>query len=134
MIRDMLVSGKLAMKELRPICGIYGIICKENKKMYIGRSTNLIYRLCQHVGALLNEHSSNIELQDDFNNYGITAFDFQILRECEPNELVDLEWEITVDYRINGTCLYGQLAEGAKLQYEKYGERPKPYRGYQKVK
>jgi group I intron endonuclease len=59
--------------------GLYQIICKKNKKRYIGESENVLARLATHLTNLRNGVSDCYELQTDFNRYGISEFEANII-------------------------------------------------------
>ena len=58
--------------------GIYKIVCKENNKVYIGRSINMPSRLYAHKRALIMNRHINKKLQEDFNKYGEESFIFEV--------------------------------------------------------
>ena len=58
--------------------GIYKITCKENGKIYIGRSINIDERLKSHKRSLVAGRHINKKLQTDFNEYGEDAFVFEV--------------------------------------------------------
>ena len=60
--------------------GIYKITCKENGKVYIGRSINIDERLKSHKRSLVSGKHINKKLQADFNKYGEDAFVFEVER------------------------------------------------------
>ena len=75
-------------------CGIYCIKNKINNKMYIGKSINIFTRWCNHIYHLdLNNHQ-NKHLQQSWNKYGKTNFDFLILEECDIDDLSknEIKW------------------------------------------
>lgn len=59
--------------------GLYGIICKTNKKIYIGESVQVIGRLNTHHETLKNQIHDCSELQTDWNLYGSQDFLFVCL-------------------------------------------------------
>lgn len=58
---------------------IYKIVNKENKKFYIGSTTEYHRRSKEHLYYLRNNMHYNIYLQEDYNKYGEDAFEFQII-------------------------------------------------------
>lgn len=71
--------------------GIYSIKNKANDKIYIGQSVEIKKRKRAHFNYLKNNKHPNKYLQNSFNKYGKNNFDFEILTECKPEELDDLE-------------------------------------------
>lgn len=72
--------------------GIYKIENKNNHKVYIGKSKDIMQRWSSHERALLKQVHHSKKLQDDYNACGgIQAFDFSILEICNANELNDKE-------------------------------------------
>jgi group I intron endonuclease len=57
-------------KELKNFGGIYGFLCKNNNKIYIGSSVNLVNRFMEHRRG----KKSNIKLQRAILKYGLSNF------------------------------------------------------------
>lgn len=68
-------------------CGIYKITCVNNEFYYIGQSCQIIKRFWRHKNDLKNNNHDNIMLQRCFNKYGETSLCFEIIEDCEPEEL-----------------------------------------------
>lgn len=60
---------------------IYAIRCKSNNKLYIGRTTNLKQRVNNHFDNLKGNSHKILDLQEDFNKYGIDNFEVYLLEE-----------------------------------------------------
>lgn len=72
--------------------GIYKITNKVNGKCYIGQSKSIPNRWRQHITDLNNGNHHCFKLQDDYDEYGIVNFSFEVLEICEDeNELTRLE-------------------------------------------
>lgn len=71
--------------------GIYEIICVSNGKRYIGQSLNIESRIKDHKRDLIQGIHRNPYLQSAFIKYGMTGFDFNVLHECQPNDLDEQE-------------------------------------------
>ncbi len=68
---------------INKLSGIYSIHNKINNKKYIGHSKNITYRWYHHLNNLMNNNHPNYKLQEDFNTYGLNAFNFSILKLIE---------------------------------------------------
>lgn len=64
--------------------GLYVIHCLFNNKYYIGQSTNAAYRLGRHYENLRANKSDSKELQEDWNKYGASNFQFIVLASGPP--------------------------------------------------
>ena len=71
--------------------GVYAIHCLITGRRYIGSSTNVENRWSVHKSELkLNKHYS-IELQEDYNKYGIEQFVYSVLEVCPKEVLKERE-------------------------------------------
>jgi len=78
------------------IVGIYKITNKVNNKCYIGSSNNVKKRLTEHKRCLrLGKHHS-IKLQRAYTKYGFENFSFDIIKECNENDLLKHEQEFFI--------------------------------------
>ena len=75
------------------IVGIYKITNKINNHCYIGQSRNIKKRWQDHKIASNNQNdkSYNYPLYRAFRKYGIKNFDFEIIEQCNLNELNEKE-------------------------------------------
>lgn len=71
---------------LNKLSGIYQITNIINNKVYIGHSTHITFRWHTHLDNLIKNIHHNFKLQDDFNTYGLLAFNFKILELLEGKE------------------------------------------------
>jgi group I intron endonuclease len=71
--------------------GIYQITCSANGKVYIGSAVALSRRKAQHFNRLRSGNHHNTHLQNAWNKYGESAFQFSVLSECTIEELERLE-------------------------------------------
>ena len=82
----------LARNVIEEVCGIYKITNIENKKCYIGKSLNVKKRLQDHVkGALGIRTISDQKIHREMAREGIWNFRFELLCECEKEELSEKE-------------------------------------------
>lgn len=87
--------------------GIYKITNKTNNKSYIGQSVNIETRWLKH-----KNDSHNIELKNDIQKLGLQNFTFEVLEECNTNDLDNREkyWISYYDTHQNG---YNKTAGGS---------------------
>jgi len=71
--------------------GIYCIKNIINNKVYIGSSVNLNGREYKHFWMLKKNKHDNQFLQNSFNKYGENSFVFEVVEECHPELLINLE-------------------------------------------
>lgn len=69
--------------ELYGKSGVYVITNVNNKKVYVGESTNLESRIIEHLRKLLSKRHVNEHLQNSVNLHGIDSFQFNILEFCD---------------------------------------------------
>ena len=90
--------------------GIYMLFNMNNKKVYIGQTTNFQRRAMHHCYQLLNNDHVNKKVQSDFNN-GM-EFCFVILEEakedCTKEELRILELQYIYTFHSKSMKLYNQ--------------------------
>jgi group I intron endonuclease len=77
-------------------CGIYQIKNLITGDLYIGQSVNLNKRKTQHFYRLRKNNHHSSYMQNSFNKYGESKFEFTIILYCEPNELTFYE-QLLVD-------------------------------------
>lgn len=82
--------------------GIYKITNKINGKIYIGKSSNIERRWKEHIRHSKDKFSKNKPaIHRAINKYGKNNFTFEIIKECEIDELNDLEKYYINEYRSN---------------------------------
>jgi len=69
------------------LCGIYKITNEVNNKVYIGASLDIRNRWKGHRHGLRNDLHNNLGLQKDWNMYQENNFNFQVIEQCEPENL-----------------------------------------------
>lgn len=67
--------------------GIYIIGNTINNHVYIGQSTKIERRIAEHKSTLRHNKHQNTHLQASWNMYGEDAFLFDVIVECEEDEL-----------------------------------------------
>lgn len=71
--------------------GIYKIVNSINNKLYIGSSNDIKSRISSHKNKLKKGKHHSIKLQRAVNKYGICSFVFEIIEECNIDELLTKE-------------------------------------------
>lgn len=69
-------------KELK-VSGIYCIENIVNHKIYIGSSKNIYQRLLKHFALLRHNKHENAHLQNAWNKYGESSFEWFIIEKCD---------------------------------------------------
>ena len=87
------------------ICGIYKIQNKTNGKFYVGSSDNVERRFSRHKLDLSKNRHDNQHLQNAWNKYGETSFDFALVRGCPKSDLL-LEEQKDLDAWIGNDLCY----------------------------
>lgn len=86
--------AKSKVSELIPnskrVCGIYKIENLINGKIYIGQAVDVYRRMKKHIWDNC-KGGNNPVLTEDMNTYGAENFSYELLCECLPDELYDLE-------------------------------------------
>lgn len=91
------------------MCGIYKITNLITGKVYIGQSVDILRRWRQH------KHSSfSYPLYEDFKKYGLDNFSFEVLEECQEDELNAKEKEYIQKYN-SFTNGYNQTIGGSGI-------------------
>lgn len=97
---------------------IYSILNKVIGKIYVGQSINPKGRRSQHFSQLRGNYHPNNHLQNSFNKYGESAFEFMILENCDDEKLNDNEkWWIGYFDSMNDSKGYN-LQSGGDSNYE----------------
>jgi group I intron endonuclease len=68
--------------------GIYKIINNLNNKIYIGSAINFTARKNHHLSCLKRNKHGNKYLQKSFNKYGEQNFIFELIEECNKEDLL----------------------------------------------
>lgn len=81
------------MEKNKKISGIYSITNQETNKVYIGRALNIKSRWIEHKRDLAQNKHKNKALQEDYNNLGLDAFEFEVVEVSDPIAMNELEVE-----------------------------------------
>lgn len=114
--------------------GVYIVQNLITKKCYIGASTDLYNRLCDHKWKLRTGIHHNTHLQSSFNKYKEENFTFGVLVECHPDLIFSEEnyWCNMLDthnrkygYNIDPTCPEGKRAVSDETRVRMSNSAPK---------
>lgn len=111
--------------------GIYLIKNKTNGTVYVGQSIDIDKRWDDHIRCLnKNEHCNRL-LQNDWNKFGKSAFEFSIIKECSKDKLDDLEKNYIYKYKKFGK-VYNIISggQGNRFGNKKILKRPAGYSPY----
>ena len=96
--------------------GIYKITNNIDGKCYIGQSKDIEARWKKHISVYNNKTAPNYKLYRAMKKYGLSSFRFEIIEECEPEELNSREiyWIQYYDSFFNGynMTLGGEACNG----------------------
>jgi len=68
-------------------CGIYKIVNNKTNKIYVGSSKNIEVRIQGHLSNLKNKKHHSVKLQNSYNKHGPKCFTYEVLEECEIEDL-----------------------------------------------
>lgn len=101
----------------KKICGIYKITNKINGKVYIGQSRDIKNRIRVHKYDFQKNKHHNPHFQKSWNKYGKDNFKFEIIEECEENELNKNEQYWINFYNSFDSNLGYNLTNGGDCEY-----------------
>lgn len=105
--------------------GVYTIRCRYNNKILVGSAVNIISkRWSKYKSELQRGIYKNKKLQADFNEYGISAFEWTIEQECDIKDLRKLEKQYIKMYEDLGYELYN-IRDIHKLTVKKQAKSEK---------
>jgi group I intron endonuclease len=88
-------SVKKECNDIGKISGIYKIVNKIDGKYYVGSSTNICNgktsRWNMHISYLKSKIHHNDYLQNAWNKYGESNFDFIVVEKCNIENLIEIE-------------------------------------------
>lgn len=81
------------------IKGIYTITCKQNERVYVGKSMNIKVRWSRHRYDFRDGIHWNKEMQADYDKYGgLHNFEFKIIKEMPLNTSDSILCELEKEY------------------------------------
>lgn len=107
------------------ISGIYKITNKINGKFYIGSSQNISQRWYDHKRELRHDRHCNKHLQDAWNKYGEENFSFEIIEECDIEELSKKEQLYIEKYIESGQMYNISHDTNSSMRGRKHSEETK---------
>lgn len=135
-LKDSICVGlSLDIKESKKRKGIYTIINKMNKKVYIGSSIDLDKRFSTHKNQLNNNFHYNVGLQNDWNKFGEENFRFEIVKLIDSDVELPKEEKLLIDKTKEVTCVYNvsdPLEEAHRNRFEKGRKKTKGFHKYSK--
>jgi len=118
----MKIIRRKTKMELTKLSGIYSIQNKLNHKQYIGHSKNITFRWYYHLNNLLENKHPNSKLQEDFNTYGLSVFNFSILELIEGKDNLmtkEQEYLNKLDFD-NNYNLYNSIKEEKEADVDEF--------------
>jgi group I intron endonuclease len=90
--------------------GIYKVECTSTRSVYIGQSKHLKNRLKTHKNSLkkLAYRYEKPEMQEDYIKFGLDSFIFEVLHNCEEDELYKWETYYCKLYNSEGYKMYNK--------------------------
>lgn len=101
--------------------GIYGILCTETNKWYVGASKDIDSRLKAHRSELkISSWTCKKGMHQDVKRFGMKSIKFYVLEECLPCELVEREgfWMFKLNSIRNG---YNTMTSGSNRYWRQNG-------------
>jgi hypothetical protein len=96
------------------VAGVYSISCKATGRRYIGQSHSVILRIATHVSQLYGDRHINKQMQQDWNQYGPSAFSFDIIKRIEcARERCKLESSLISNPRLRGKFYNNTIVKNA---------------------
>lgn len=86
--------------------GIYVICNVKTDTFYVGKSVNIEKRFKNHLKNLRQNKHYNKHLQNSYNKYGEEFFEFDVVEECNENQLNEKEKYWIAYYKNNNFNLY----------------------------
>ena len=94
---------------------VYKIENTKTGQVYIGQTTQYKQRWGNHKSRLRHNKHRNPKLQEDYDKYGLDAFEFKIIKEFPPDTTSDVllkeEEKMITEYNQRGKNLYNTIRE-----------------------
>jgi len=98
--------------------GVYAIRNNITGRLYIGSSKNLKKRIVKHFSDLRLGIHHNGYLQDDYVQYGVSAFEAKVLEFCGSDSILKNESRLISEYVKIGRDLYNLTNDGQGCGYK----------------
>jgi group I intron endonuclease len=106
-------------------CGIYKIENLIDGKVYIGSSVNIFSRKQKHFWMLKKGIHDNSHLQNSYNKIGEDSFVFEVLEECNNDDLIIKENYYIFKYKSNNSEFGYNLATVNEFRRNTYNDEVK---------
>jgi group I intron endonuclease len=105
--------------------GIYKISNSINRRIYIGSAINFRLRKNRHVTSLKNNKHYNAKLQGFVNKYGIDKLNFELIEECNKENLIQIEQYYIDKYKAvkNGFNILPTAGSWLNKKHSKYSRK-----------
>lgn len=110
-ISKMTRRKAVRLSEYIPVCGIYRITNMRNNRIYIGKSSDIYNRWSEHIRLLVSGNHHNKKLLSDFIEFGANCFIAEVLFECSPEELKEMEDKQIMAHDRDGCDLYNLIKD-----------------------
>lgn len=104
---------------------LYEIVCKVNNKRYIGQTYNPVQRKSYHKKQLKSNKHTNLGLQKDYNEYGLSQFEFNIIEKVENKDIALKRETYWMNYYngVNSDDIYNVKGNGKGQDNLEYAKR-----------
>jgi hypothetical protein len=116
--------------------GVYTITCVENSRIYVGGSSTVNNRICNHKCRLRTASPACVpEMLADFQMYGEGSFKFEIIKRCKSRtDFLRSEQELIKKYSPTGLLYNRQIAYAEKIPKRKDPPRGERFQIYLPVR
>jgi group I intron endonuclease len=105
-------------------CGIYFLRNKVTGQMYVGQSVNMGARVASHLNELHQGIHTNQPMQNSWNKYGRSEFEFGLIELCKKEDLTRMENHLMSKFQTRDRAFGFNI-----LKAEEIGPRISPNKG-----
>ena len=111
-------KGKEALKKVRQrqrdkdFASIFAFICKKNDRVYVLSTKYTNLRMLSFKNDIKSDRARKdypSDLRKDYENYGLTNFEFKILEKCQPSDLGQKKRKWIEKTIAAGTKIYNKI-------------------------